>query len=179
VTLAFANSVDYAGLPDPRTGLKFGAADLVSITWDRIENLAFFESNPAFENPPLTQALFDTMTFVSSRDYPTALEGIFGPVDGAINARAQIFFAPTSTTTFVDGPMVMLQARSGNVLEPRGNWDGDTFNDAAPWDFSLRAIEWDPSATSFAVETPKVPLPAAAPLLIGALGGLAFLRRRG
>ncbi len=179
VTLSFANAVDYALLPDPKAGPKFGAADLVSITWENIENLAFIERNPAFENPPLTQALFDTLTFVSSRDYPLNRPGIFAPVDGAINARAEIYFAPTSTTTFITGPMVNLQSRGGNVLKPSGNWDSDRFSDAAPWLFGMTAIEWDPSATSFAVETPQVPLPAAAPLLIGALGGLALFRRKG
>jgi hypothetical protein len=181
VTLGFANDIDYSLLADPKSGPKFGAAELVFVDWTRIENVAFIEQNPNFENPPLSQSLFDTLVFVASRDYPKASQGIFSPVDGAINSRAQIYFAPDSSTSFTNGPIVTLTSRGGNILRPGGNWDSDNFNDGAPWNLQMTSIEWDPSATAFGdlgPDSSEVPIPAGGLLFLTALGGAGWLKRR-
>lgn len=183
VTLGFANSVDYSALANPATGPKFGAADLVFVEWELIENLAYVEkSTSSFVNPVLTQAMFDNLTYVQSRTSNTnANPLIFAPVTGSIANNAYIYFAESSATTFVGGPMVKLTGtHSGTVLTPTGNWDSDTYNDAGPWDFLQTSVSWNPTATSFAAppSTSEVPLPASLWLMASALGAAGLLRKR-
>lgn len=179
VTLGFANSTDYATLADASAGPLFTSADLAFVEWTRIENLGFIEQNPAFENPPLTQQLFDTLTYTFSAGPSGA--GIFRPVTGDMVTGSSLGFALSSTTSFVDGPMVILNLR-GLIIEPSGNWDSDSFSDAATWDFGRTSFAWDPSATSFDNAPPDgmsaVPVPATLPLILSGLGALLIAGRQ-
>lgn len=177
VTFGFANAVDYSALANPASGPKFGAADLAFVTWIDIGNMAFPEQNPSFENPPLTQAVFDTFTNTFTNS--TGSGGLFAPVTGAMVGGAELFFVqPSFTAIYLGDPYLKFSLR-GTFIEPTGSWDSDTFNDAATWDFGLQSVEWDASATSFeAGPSSPVPLPAGLPLLLAGLGAVALMRRR-
>jgi hypothetical protein len=182
LTLGFANDVDYSLLGDPLAGPLFTSADLVFATWEDPENIAFVESNPRFENPPLTQGIIDRLT-VSYGQLGGSFgdgTGIVAPVSGNFLTGAYLVWVPSIDTTFVNGPMLRVTPRSGfsdEVLRASGNWDGDSFNDAGPNDLVRQSVAWDPSATAFAA----VPVPSSLALALAAMGALAslsWLRRR-
>lgn len=177
VTLGFANAVDYSALADPASGPKFGAGDLAFVDWIDIGNMAFPEQNPAFENPPLTQAFFDTLTRLFTDS--AGASGLFAPVTGAMVSGADLYFVQPSFTSISAGNPYVRFSLKGTFIEPFGNWDSDTFNDAATWDFGLTSLEWDASATSFeTAPSSPVPLPAGLPMLLAGLGAFAVMRRR-
>lgn len=177
ITFGFANAVDYSALGDPASGPKFGHDDLVFVDWIDIGNMASPEQNPAFENPPLTQAFFDTLTETFTDSAGNA--GLFAPVTGTMTSGADLFFVQPSFVSIANDDFFVRFALKGTFIEPTGNWDSDGFNDAATWDFGLTSIEWDASATSFeAAPSSPVPLPAGLPLLLAGLGAFALARRR-
>jgi len=176
LTLGFANSTDYAALSNPASGPKFGVADLVSVEWDRLESMHFTGSASDPDNPPLTQALFDSLTFTFG-----STPGIFAPVTGAMTNNSLIYFADSSSTTFTNGPMLLLRI-SGTEIKVTGNWDDDVFDDSSKWRLGQTSVDWNPSATSFVTgptdPVTTVPLPAGLPLLLAGLGALGIARRR-
>jgi hypothetical protein len=83
-------------------------------------------------------------------------------------------FTITSTTVAATfGPFTLLSGGLGTLNADDGSWYLSFLGNSPSGGFQ-GLIETPPGI----IPMPVVPLPAALPLLVGALGGLAFLRRR-